>query len=196
VAWSCTFAPCSDFSTCYNECGRHLDVSVYRLQPAFWPRLPTPPFRHPRSRPRLMAPKLRMRVILLYRAQLQTMYILHLASAVYLLISSRSSRSGSTILLVGPSDGGKTAIFSSVSSNPFFALVLSWNEFRFRWWLCKLERQRTRIERSRCDGFNSHYRTIHSAQGDSVRLERICSLEVMNKATRSRDGRCESSHYR
>ena len=37
------------------------------------------------------------------------------AHTVYLLIRSRSSRSGSTILLVGPSDGGK--IFSSASDD-------------------------------------------------------------------------------
>ena len=37
---------------------------------------------------------------------------------VYILIHSRSSRSGSTILLsVGPSDGGKTTIFSSVAGD-------------------------------------------------------------------------------
>lgn len=47
------------------------------------------------------------------RLPTDAVFLQYLAS-VFLLVRSKSSKGGSTILLVGPSDGGKTAIFSSV----------------------------------------------------------------------------------
>ena len=50
-------------------------------------------------------------------AHVNDVYTVLSAHEVYLLIHSRSSRTGSTILLVGSSDGGKTAILSSVGGD-------------------------------------------------------------------------------
>lgn len=90
-----------------------------------------------------LASQLQTRVILLQHVLLWAAYTISLASAVYLLIRSRSSRSGSTILLVGPSDGGKTAIFSSVSSHPSFPLNPLLDKSWYHWRFSELTQQRT-----------------------------------------------------
>lgn len=46
-------------------------------------------------------------------------------STVFILLQRRTSAKGSTILLVGPSDGGKSAVFSSVRTLPVFTTARS-----------------------------------------------------------------------